>query len=241
MSSKKFTLIELLVVIAIIAILASLLLPTLNQARGLSKRMSCVNNMHNISQGLVFYTDDYNGWLPAASYASNANHIYYINAYLRVTKDIGVDDTYKILFMKKFSGVYLCPAIARPSMSSCWTVGNVEKARTLSNYMPTNRDGGDNSARYGCWITTGAWRKLDRIKSGSALFGETGFMGVSGDYNKAYTLYTSQSAKFGITTSPSWVHPGFSSNFAFTDGHVETFGYHHGTPNFSYEYMPLKR
>ncbi|MCM8535428.1 MAG: prepilin-type N-terminal cleavage/methylation domain-containing protein [Lentisphaeraceae bacterium] len=63
MSLKKFTLLELLIVIAIIAILASLLLPSLYKARKLSKRAVCMSNLKQCYMSTVSYAKDNNNRL----------------------------------------------------------------------------------------------------------------------------------------------------------------------------------
>ncbi|MGF1635135.1 MAG: type II secretion system protein [Phycisphaerae bacterium] len=59
-----FTLVELLVVIGIIALLISILLPSLSKAREAANTVACLSNQRQIGQATIIFADEHGQWLP---------------------------------------------------------------------------------------------------------------------------------------------------------------------------------
>lgn len=97
---KRFTLIELLVVIAIVAVLASLLLPTLERARERARRIACAANQRQIGLAGLLYADDYDMYLP---HRGDAHHHYVPRCFTRFL------DAYDIAVRNR-----LCPSSNQP-------------------------------------------------------------------------------------------------------------------------------
>lgn len=77
-SPEGFTLIELLVVIAIIAVLTSMLVPALAQAKEKARRSKCMSAMRQIGVAMQMYADDNRGYFPGAGHGLEARKVSWI-------------------------------------------------------------------------------------------------------------------------------------------------------------------
>ena len=152
-SGKSFTLIELLIVIAIIAILASMLLPALNQARARGQSTSCVNQLKQAGLMMNFYCDDNNDYYPKvhASTARLDNGSVKSNLSYAAMLVIG-----KYTGDKQYNALYTFNAYRKlhcPSIPVYWTEENTsssQKSKFMYEVYGMN-----------CYLSSGYW--VDRV------------------------------------------------------------------------------
>jgi len=210
--TSAFTLIELLVVIAIIAVLASLLLPTLGKAKASGKRAACVSNCRQWALALSMYEDEQRSYPPSSGHSFDWTVGIGWNP--PVTPDFWWNVT---LPYYRNTNIWLCPASRSGELTNIY--GQYPEYGLNCGHVITN----------GAWAGWNAINGLGQVSflepkvtsSDVAVPAETLFVGDTWDpLRTAHNVLHQWAPTLEEMTPAAPRHSG-QANFAFVDGHVE--------------------
>ncbi len=233
--TKGFTLIELLVVIAVIALLVSILVPSLSSAKELARSVLCRNNLKNIGTGYWMYEVEYGAVPPHTMSGGYTAKPYAHYTWMLVTAGVLEGET-----LSGYNG-------AKGELFKCPSKGMItdayrEDSHWRADYSPNlaiSNSYNDGSAN--------PWFSLSRAQSPAELY-------LVGENKRRWT-YVSYLGGYGWKPGFAYIWRGISppapwystyeheahvrnTNMLFADGHVENLPGMEPNEMYSYNEIP---
>jgi prepilin-type N-terminal cleavage/methylation domain-containing protein/prepilin-type processing-associated H-X9-DG protein len=217
-AQSGFTLIELLVVIAIIAILASMLLPTLAKAKSKAATIKCVSNLKQLQLCWHLYSQDYDERMPLNwQYTTDAWISGDASTLTGVTNEMDIKEG-KLFVYNTSVELYQCPSSRTLPYGLAANPG-LKGKRLVRNYSMQGRMGG-HPATY--WVLGSRYPQYERTTDIKNPPPSNAMVFLDESTDTVDDGYYAQQGPGSVTwqNSPTARH-NRGATFSFADGHAE--------------------